>query len=107
MSNKITEASENIFSDLMIDDPGEALAKAELVYQIHQSIKTSHLTQLQAARILGIKQPDVSDLVRGKLAGFSLERLIHFLNLLDWDIDIIIKPKNPTHHHGMTHVVAA
>ena len=105
--SKIIKADDNIFADLMIDEPEEVLAKAELAYQIHQSIKSKGLKQSEASHILGLKQPDVSALVRGKLAGFSLERLIHFLNLLDWDIDIIIKPKKPTHQHGIIHVVEA
>ena len=42
---------------------------------------------------MGINQPKVSALIRRKLDGFSVERLIHFLNALGQDIDIIVRPK--------------
>jgi predicted XRE-type DNA-binding protein len=51
------------------------------------------MTQAKAAEILGIDQPKVSALVRGKLSGFSLERIIHFLNLLGRDVQIVVKAK--------------
>ncbi|HEU4556444.1 MAG TPA: XRE family transcriptional regulator [Longimicrobium sp.] len=56
-------------------------------------MKERGLTQVQAADVLGVKQPDVSDLVRGKLARFSMERLERFLNALDMDVRIQVAPK--------------
>lgn len=83
----------NVFADLGIDNPEEEMTKAQLVYEIEKIIKKKKLTQAKAASIMGINQPKVSALLRRKLDGFSVERLIHFLNTLGQDIDIIVKPK--------------
>ncbi len=86
------ESSENVFADLGIENPEEALAKFELARQISKLIKKKKLTQQGAAEILGIDQPKISALIRGRLRSFSLERLIRFLNELGQDINIIITP---------------
>ena len=80
---KYTESSGNVFADLGIENPEEALAKSELARQIAKLIKKKKLTQKQAAEILGIDQPKISALIRGRLRSFSLECLIRFLNELD------------------------
>jgi len=83
----------NVFADLGLAAPDELLAKAELARQITSIAAHRHLTQAEAARILGTTQPKVSDLFAGKLAGFSMERLIRFLNALDRDVRIVVLPK--------------
>jgi predicted XRE-type DNA-binding protein len=90
---RITPSSGNVFSDLRLRNPDEALAKAEMVRQIGTAIDERRLTQAQAAELLGTTQPKVSDLLRGRLSGFSMERLIRFLNALDRDVEIVVKPK--------------
>lgn len=87
------EDSGNVFADLGIENPEEELTKAKLVWEIEQIIKKKKLTQIRAARIMGINQPKVSALIRRKLDGFSVERLIHFLNALGQDIDIVVRQK--------------
>jgi len=69
----------NVFADLGLPNAEERLAKAELARQIDQIIKRKRLTQERAARILGISQPKVSALLRGRLAGFSMDRLLKLL----------------------------
>lgn len=86
-------SSTNIFADIGIDNPEEELTKAELTWEIERIIKTRKLTQEKAAKIMGINQPKVSALLHRKLSGFSVERLMHFLNQLGQDIDIVVKPK--------------
>lgn len=86
-------SSGNVFADLGIEDAEEELTKAQLVWEIEQIIKKKKLTQIKAAKIMGINQPKVSALIRRKLDGFSVERLIHFLNTLGQDIDIVVRPK--------------
>ena len=86
------ESTGNVFADLGIENPEEALAKSELARQIAKLIKKRKLTQKQAAEILGIDQPKISALIHGRLRSFSLERLIRFLNELGQDINIIIMP---------------
>lgn len=98
MKKKIVyeESSGNVFADLGIENPEEALAKAELARQIAKLIKKKKLTQKRAAEILGIDQPKVSALIRGRLRSFSLERLIRFLNELGQDVSIMISPAQST-----------
>jgi predicted XRE-type DNA-binding protein len=86
-------SSGNVFADLGIENPEEELTKAKLVWEIEQIIKKKKLTQVAAAKLMGINQPKVSALIRRKLDGFSVERLIHFLNTLGQDIDIIVRQK--------------
>jgi predicted XRE-type DNA-binding protein len=84
MKNKIEyeKSSGNVFADLGLSNPEERLAKAEVAIKIVDIIKKKRLTQKKAAEILGIDQPKVSALFRGKLRSFSLKRLFHFLNSL-------------------------
>ncbi len=90
---ELVMSSGNVFADLGIENPEEELTKAKLVWEIEQIIKKKKLTQVEAAKVMGINQPKVSALIRRKLDGFSVERLIHFLNALGQDIDIIVRPK--------------
>ena len=85
--------SGNVFADLGVDAPEEALAKAELTAKIAQIIDAKGLTQAAAAKVLGIDQPKVSALLRGKLTGFSTERLVKFLNTLGRDVEIVIRDR--------------
>ena len=107
MTEEIIKGEDNIFADLKISEAEEVLAKAELARKIQKTLALRKLTQVQAAHILKIKQPDVSDLFKGHLHKFSIDRLIHFLNLLDWDIDIVIRRKHSKSRSGVTHVIAA
>jgi predicted XRE-type DNA-binding protein len=85
-------SSGNVFRDLAIPDPEEALAKAELAAKIAALIKKKNLTQTAAGKLLGIDQPKVSALLRGRLTGFSTERLMRFLLMLGQDIKITVQP---------------
>jgi predicted XRE-type DNA-binding protein len=89
MSQKIPvqESSNNVFADLDLPNSEEMLIKAKLVRQISEIITRKNLTQVEAAHLLGIDQPKVSTLLRGKLSGFSLERLLRFINMLGQDVE--------------------
>ncbi len=100
MEKKFEKSSGNVFVDLKLHNPEELSAKAELARQIDKVIRKKKLTQEDAAQLLNIDQPKVSALVSGKLAGFSLERLFRFLNLLGQDVTINIKPKTRTKKRG-------
>lgn len=103
----VREGSGNVFEDLGVPDSGEALAKAELAAQIATAIAGRGLTQTQAAELLGVNQADVSDLVRGKLKGFSTDRLLRFLNALGRDIEIVIHARGRTRKVGRLRVLEA
>jgi predicted XRE-type DNA-binding protein len=91
---EITIGSDNIFADLGLENAEEMLIKAKLARQIYVCIADRQLSQIEAANILGIDQLKVSNLINGKLAAFSIERLFRFLNALDRDVEITIKAKS-------------
>ena len=83
----------NVFADLGVPRPEEALAKAQLAHRIMATIARRRLTQAEAARLLNVDQPKISALKRGRLAGFSLDRLVRFLMLLGNDVEIVVKDR--------------
>lgn len=88
----VEESSGNVFADLGLSDPEERLAKADLAIAISREIESRDLTQAEAADLLGVAQPDVSNLMRGRLVGYSIERLTRLLNALGQDVEIRIRP---------------
>lgn len=98
--HEVHDSSGNIFRDMGMRDAEERLAKAELARVIRKAIRERGLTQQQAAELLGVAQPDVSDLVRGKLARFSMERLERFLNALDMEVRIQVGPRPSWKQHA-------
>ena len=93
--------SGNVFADLGHARPAEALAKAELARKIGAIIEHRGLTQAAAAEVLQIDQPKVSALSRGRLSGFSLDRLVRFLVLLGSDVEIIVRPRDGRMSHAL------
>ncbi len=91
--NNVSVSSGNVFADLGLSNPEDRLVKAQLARKISELITNRKLTQVQAAEILGIDQPKVSLLIRGRLSGFSTDRLMGYLNNLGNDVEITIKPK--------------
>src|SRR5438876_7902742 len=79
---RVEQGSGNVFADLGLSNPDLALAKAELVQRIRDLIAERKLTQVEAAKLLGLDQPKVSALMRGRVAGYSIDRLFRFLNAL-------------------------
>lgn len=78
----ITPSSGNMYADLGLPNPDERRTKAELARQIDMIFTECKLTQRAAAAILGISQPKISNLLNGRLSGFSVERLTEFLIFL-------------------------
>ena len=96
--------SGNVFADLGLPNPEERLAKAMLSRTITQILKKRGWTQARAARAVGIAASDMSDIVRGKLRRFSLDRLESVILDLDMDIDIRISPKRVAGKRGQVRV---
>jgi predicted XRE-type DNA-binding protein len=103
--NSVYIGSGNVFADLGLPNSEERLVKAELARKISEAITFRKLTQVQAAELLGIDQPKISALVRGRLSGFSIDRLFQFLNDLDNDVEIVIKRKPEDRKQARTTVV--
>ncbi|MCC7350939.1 MAG: XRE family transcriptional regulator [Phycisphaerales bacterium] len=91
----VLHGSGNVFEDLGFprNQAAELKVKAKMTLQIGRRIEELGLTQVKAAKRLGISQPDVSKLVNGKHTGFTIERLMSLLILLAVDIDIVVRPK--------------
>ena len=90
------EGTGNIFADLGLANPEEAQAKADLVDRIVDIIEERKLTQVQAGKLLGVDQPKVSALMRGRLTDFSIERLLRFLLSLGQDVKIAVTARPPS-----------
>jgi phage-related protein/predicted XRE-type DNA-binding protein len=82
------EGSENVFADIGVRDPEESLLRAKLARQIADLIKKRGLSQNQIGAILGVDQSKVSKIVRGRISGFTSDRLFRFLNALGCDVRI-------------------
>ncbi len=89
----VIPSSGNVYADLGAPDAEEMLAKAKLVRAIGHTIRDRKLTQGAAAKLIGIDQPKLSDLLGGQFREYSSDRLMHFLTLLGQDVAIFIAPK--------------
>ena len=93
----VTESSGNVFADLGLPNPEQEMMKARLTLRIYRIIRERGLTQSQAARTLGIKQPHVSLLMRNRAGSFSVGRLMEFLTALGQDVEIAVRPSRKEH----------
>jgi predicted XRE-type DNA-binding protein len=105
MSKKGHEASSgNVFKDIGIPNAAEHLIKAQLVFKIDTIMRDRGLKQVEAADLFGIRQPDISKMLRGEFRQFSVERLLRFLVALDQDVEIVIKPHRDRNNAPALHV---
>ena len=91
------KSSGNVFADLGLPHPEQELLKAQLTLQIYRLIKRRGITQTEAGKVLGIKQPHVSALMRNRAGAFSVERLMDFLTAMGQDVEIIVRPARKGH----------
>ena len=92
-NESMDHGSGSVFRDLGFDQPEEHRLRARLAMRINELLAERGWTQARTAALLEISQPHVSDLKRFRLSRFSSERLLHFLTLLDQDVEIVIRPK--------------
>ena len=95
---------QNVFKDLGVRGPDEHFVKAQLVFKIDRLMKERGLKQVEAADLFGIRQPDVSKMLRGEFRQFSVERLLRFLVALDQDVQISVKPHRDSKNAATLHV---
>lgn len=88
--------SRNVFKDLRMPIADEHLVKAQLVFKIDTIMKERGLKQVEAADLFGVRQPDISKMLRGEFRQFSVERLLRFLVALDQDVEIVVKQHHDT-----------
>lgn len=96
--------SRNVFKDLGVPNAEEHLVKAQLVYKIDGIRKERGMKQVEMAKLLGIRQPDVSKMLRGEFRQFSVERLLRFLVALNQDVEIVVKPHRDRRNAPALHV---
>jgi predicted XRE-type DNA-binding protein len=101
----VKDGTGNVFADLGFANPEREQLKARLTLEIYRLIKKRELTQAEAGLLLGIKQPHVSSLMRGRSGTFSVERLMDFLTALGQDVEITVRPTRK--HHGELSVILA
>jgi predicted XRE-type DNA-binding protein len=92
-SEAIVQSSGNVFVDLRLPNAVDKQTRVRLAVAINQVIQERRLSQTAAAHLLNINQPKISALANYRLEGFSVERLMSFLNALDRDVEIVIRKK--------------
>jgi len=97
----------NVYRDLGYPDAEEMLVKAQLVSKIREIILGRELTQMAAARILGLTQPKLSGILRGQFRGVSERKLIDCLNALGRDVEIVVREAPRRRTEGRLTVVFA
>ena len=92
MRLKMTRSSGNVFKDVGFpyDEAEHLRVRADLLIQIQQALKARRLKQAEAARLLGVTQPRVSDLVRGRIDLFSVDSLIDMLARLGVRVKVVV-----------------
>jgi len=97
--------SGNVFKDIGLPNAEEHLVKAQLVFKIEAIMKKRGLKQVEAAELFGVRQPDVSKMLRGEFRQFSVERLLRFLVALDQDVEIVVRPHRDRNHTAALQVL--
>lgn len=87
------KGSGNVFADIGVPDPELALLKAQVAIAIELPIERKGLTQRAAGEIMGIPSSKVSNIVCGRVRGYTLDRLFTYLKKLDVDIQVRMKVK--------------
>ena len=97
---KVEAGSGNVFADLGRPDAEDMLLKSQIVVVLHRLIKERKLTQTAAAKLIGIGQPDLSNLLRGRIRGYSAERLMRMLTAFGQDVEITVHPRRKSSEGG-------
>ena len=93
MSRQLTRSSGNVFRDLGFA-PAEAahlLLRSDLMLEAEKVIRHRRLTQTAAAKLFGVSQPRVSDLVRGRIERFSLDALVELLARAGMVVELVVR----------------
>lgn len=92
MANRIRRSSGNVFRDLGFP-PAEAenlKLRSELMNALSKLLESRGLTQVQAATLLGVSQPTISDLIRGKVDRFSIDTLVAVLGHAGVRVQLVV-----------------
>jgi predicted XRE-type DNA-binding protein len=92
--SRVTRGGGNVFDDLGFPNAEDHRAKAELVSELKRIIDREGWTQAQAAKTMGMAQPDVSRLLKGQFSNYSIDRIMRFLRAAGCEVEIVIRPKS-------------
>jgi predicted XRE-type DNA-binding protein len=104
---EIERGSDNVYADLGIPNADEMLVKAQLATKIREIIHARKWTQQQAARVLGMTQPKLSNMLRGQFRGVSETKMLECLAKLGRDVRIVVGPDRQSQAEGHIEVVFA
>ncbi|MBI5101770.1 MAG: XRE family transcriptional regulator [Nitrospirae bacterium] len=104
---EIEKGSANVYEDLGMPDAEEMLVKAQLATKIAEIIKQRKITQMQAAELLGLPQPKLSNMLRGRFRGISEAKMLECLTKLGRDVQIVIKTASRSRKTGHVSVLSA
>lgn len=97
--NEIERGTKNVYADLGLPDAEEMLVKAQLATKIGEILKSRKLTQMQAAELLGLPQPKLSNMLRGQFRGISEAKMLECLTRLGRNVEIVVKAaRRPAGH---------
>ena len=101
----IEKSSGNVYADLGMRDADEMLVKARLASKIGEIIKRRGLNQTEAAEVLGMPQPKVSNMLRGKFRGVSEAKMLECLTRLGRQVQIVVKSARNKNVTGRVEVI--
>ncbi len=104
---EIEKGLANVYEDLGFPDAAEMQVKPTLAAKIGEIIKHRHLTQSQAAEILGLSQPKLSGMLRGQFRGISEANMLGCMNRLGRDVEIVVRKPSCSRATGRTSLVFA
>ena len=104
---EIEQGSINVYADLGHPDAEEMLVKAQLATKIGEILKSRNWTQQQAAEVLGMPQPKLSQLLRGQFRGISEAKMLEYLSRLGRRVQIVVGPERKATAPGRVEVVFA
>lgn len=92
---KVSASSGNVFRDLGFspDEAENLRIRADLMIELRKLIEARGLTQARAAKLLGVSQPRISDLVRGKINLFSIDTLVGMLGRAGVHVSVVVRRK--------------
>ena len=105
--SKIEKGSMNVYADIGVAGADEMLVKAQLATKIAEIIKLRKLTQTQASSLLGMTQPKLSNMLRGRFRGISETKMLECMTLLGRDVQIVVKPVSRSRKTGHVSVLFA
>ena len=90
MAIKMQRGSDNVFADLGFppDEAANLQLRSDLMIQLRKRLAALRVTQAHAARLLGVSQPRVSDLMRGRIDRFSIDMLIKLLGKVGVEVRV-------------------